>query len=46
LSDYWIGGLPVYQAGGPPLDFEKTGLTLLGLRGGGGRDVAMSENRS
>jgi hypothetical protein len=25
LSDYWIGGLPVYQAGGPPLDFEKTG---------------------
>jgi len=24
LSDYWIGGLPLYQAGGPPLDFEKT----------------------
>ena len=24
LSDYWIGGLPVYQGGGPPLDFEKT----------------------
>ena len=23
--------LPVYQAGGPPLDFEKTGLSLLGL---------------
>jgi hypothetical protein len=33
LSDYWIGGLPVYQAGGPPLDFEKTGLSLCGLRG-------------
>ena len=28
--------LPVDQAGGPPLDFEKTGLTLLGLRGGVG----------
>ena len=25
--------LPVYQAGGPPLDFEKTGLPLFGLRG-------------
>ena len=25
--------LPVYQAGGPPLDFEKTRLSLLGLRG-------------
>ena len=25
LTGYWIGGLPVYQAGGPPLDFEKTG---------------------
>ena len=24
LSDYRIGGLPVYQAGGPPIDFEKT----------------------
>ena len=34
LSGYWIGGLPVYQAGGPPLGFEKTGLSLLGLRGG------------
>jgi hypothetical protein len=32
-SGYWIGGLPAYQAGGPPLEFEKTGLTLLGLRG-------------
>ena len=33
LTGYWIGGLPVYQAGGPPLDFEKTGLSLFGLRG-------------
>ena len=33
LTGYWIGGLPVYQGGGPPLDFEKTGLSLLGLRG-------------
>ena len=32
LTGYWIGGLPVYQAGGPPLDFEKTGLSLFGLR--------------
>jgi hypothetical protein len=36
LSDYWIGGLPVYQAGGPPLYFEKTGLSLLRLRGSPG----------
>jgi hypothetical protein len=33
LSGYWIGGLPVYQAGGPPLGFEKTGLSSFGLRG-------------
>ena len=33
LSGYWIGGLPVYQAGGPPLDFEKTVSSLFGLRG-------------
>ena len=33
LAGYWIGGLPVYQAGGPPLDFEKTGGSLWGLRG-------------
>ena len=36
LSGYWIGGLPVCQAGGPPLEFEKTGLSLCGLRGGVG----------
>jgi hypothetical protein len=30
LTGYWIGGLQVYQAGGPPLGFEKTGLTLWG----------------
>jgi len=33
LAGYWIGGLPVYQAGGPPPDFEKTGGSLWGLRG-------------
>jgi hypothetical protein len=25
--------LPVYQAGGPPLDYEKTGWSFFGLRG-------------
>ena len=36
LTGYWIGGLPVYQAGGPPLDFEKTGVSLCALRAGAG----------
>ena len=28
LTGNWIGGLPVYQAGGPPLDFEKAGWSF------------------
>src|SRR5208337_4252554 len=35
LTGNWIGSPAIYQAGGPPLGFEKTELSLLGLRGGG-----------
>jgi hypothetical protein len=40
-----IGGLRVYQAGGPPLDFEKTESTLLGLRGHVGETWRCREER-
>ena len=31
-SGYWIGSPAIYQAGGPPLDFEKTGWPLFAIQ--------------
>jgi len=45
-TGYWIGGLSAYQGGGPPLGFEETGLTLLGLRGDVGRGDATKDENS